>query len=248
MFFLFATVTGGFGAVSFKHILLFSLSGAVGLVGADMFLLKAFVHMGAARTMLLYTFQPLIVGTLSYFVFGQTVDPVKFFSIIFFVICVFIFSLENYKTTAKWSFTPALLTACAIICDACSTIITRIAFDASGVRAIEGNFYRTLGAMLIFIVMCVFSKAHFWATLKKLSKKELAMMSFGVFWGGMCLVFYLAAVKVANLASLSGTIITGVIFTALFECVWQRKWPSKYLWASFIFFAAGMYLLLFAGS
>ena len=93
---------GGFSPIKYQYLLLFCFSGFLGLGLGDIFLIKSFSLMGPGRTMVLFSFQPLIIGILSYFLFSQTIDTKKFFAILFFIICVFIFSLETYKTKGHW--------------------------------------------------------------------------------------------------------------------------------------------------
>lgn len=244
-FFILVMLTGGLTpGVTLGQAGVFAASGAAGLFMADYFLLKAFAEIGPGRTMVFYAFHPLIVGAGSYFLFGQTVNPVKFLSIILFIICVFIFALESFKNTSKWGAGAIFTALAAISLDACGTLISRIGFEYSAIRPLEGNFYRTAGAMVFFVLYYARSKRGFWTDFKALGGKGRALAATGAVFGTLGLLFSLMAVQVAHMASLSGMLITGVVFSALFECIWQKKWPSKYLVISFVFFLAGMYLLL----
>ncbi|ACC97965.1 protein of unknown function DUF6 transmembrane [Elusimicrobium minutum Pei191] len=244
-FFLSVMLMGGFHPIPLKYMATFILSGFIALGLGDILLLKAFADMGPGRTMMLFAFQPLIVGVFSYFLFGQAVNAAKFFSIIFFIICIFIFAFENFKKSGKWSFTSMLIAFCGMTVDAVGILITRYSFNGSNAAALEGNFYRALGAVLSFILVCGVFKINFFAKFKILTKKEIALSSLGVFMGCyLCLLFYLAAIKTGHLATLSSIAITGVIFAGLFECLFERKLPSKYLMTAFFFFCAGMYILL----
>src|SRR5688572_5411471 len=65
-------------------------SGALGLGIGDLFLLLAFARIGASRTLLLFGFQPVILGVGASFLFGQPVEPRQALSIFFFMLCLFI--------------------------------------------------------------------------------------------------------------------------------------------------------------
>ena len=52
-----------------------SLSGIVGFVVGDMFLFESYVRIGARISLLLMSFSPIITGILSYFIFGEVLQP-----------------------------------------------------------------------------------------------------------------------------------------------------------------------------
>ncbi|MCL2887904.1 MAG: DMT family transporter [Elusimicrobia bacterium] len=244
-FFITVICTGGFSAVSPKYIGAFLASGFVGLGLADFLLLKSFADLGPARTILLFGFQPLVVGVFGFFLFGQTVPLIKIFSIIFFLICVFIFALENFRRSGRWSVKAMGVAFLAMVLDSVGILITRYSFDGSGLSALQGNFYRALGAVICFFIVCMFWKINFWNTLFKMKKRAISLAALGSFLGVyLSLVFYLTAIKYGNLATVTAITSTGVVFAAIFESLFERKWPSKYLLTAFVFFAAGMYLLL----
>jgi len=133
----------------------------------------------------------------------------------------------------------------AMVLDSVGILITRYSFDGSGLSALQGNFYRAAGAVVCFVIICSFFKINFWNTLFKMKKREISLAVLGSFLGVyLSLVFYLTAIKYGNLATVTAITSAGVVFAAIFESLFERKWPSKYLLTAFIFFAAGMYLLL----
>jgi len=244
-FFITVMVAGGFHAVALKSVFIFMLSGCIGLGIGDIFLIQAFAQMGPGRTMVLYAFQPFMIGVISYFLFGQTIDGVRMASIFLFVCCVFIFSLESYRKSGRWGVNSISLALLGIACDSAGIILTRIAFNGSGLRPVEGNFYRSIGAVISFLIILPLFKIDFFKTLKSFSKKATAEIFVGSFLGAyLSLMFYLAALKNGNLASITAMSITGVLFAAGFECIFEKKWPSKYLITAFACFTAGTVLLL----
>ncbi|MGB2578846.1 drug/metabolite transporter (DMT)-like permease [Elusimicrobium simillimum] len=238
-------LTGGFHAIELRYMLTFMLSGFLAFGFGDMLMLKAFADMGPGRTMMLFAFQPLILGVMSYFLFGQTVNAVKFVSIIFFIICMFVFALESYRRHGHWSLLSMLIAFGAMFMDAVGILITRYSFDGSNALPMEGNFYRTAGALVSFIIVCSIFKVNFFKKLKSMTGKQFSLAGAGCFVGTfLCLLFYLTAIKTGHLASLSSIALTGVLFAAFFECLFERKLPSKYFMVAAVFFAMGMYLLL----
>ncbi|WP_428897020.1 EamA-like transporter family protein [Parelusimicrobium proximum] len=252
VFFLFSLTvlfTTGFSPISFKSAGFFMLSGFIGLGFADIFIFKAFSVIGPSRTIMVASMETVIVGILSYFVFGEPTDLVKLCSIFFFLVCVFIFAFENFKKTSKWHWSIMGIAFIGVSLEAVAVITTRAGFNLTpSLNPIEANVYRSIGGLLAFLIVANIFKVNFFATLKGMKARSIGMMSFGAFIGSyLCLIFYLTSIKTGHLATVAALSTTGVIFAAFFECVFEKKWPSKYLITAFCFFMMGMYVLLGTG-
>ena len=237
---------GGFHQVGAGSAALFGLSGLLGLGLADIFLIKAFSLMGPGRTMMLFGFQPLIIGVVSYFAFGQAIDARKLYAILFFVVCLFIFSLESFRKQGHWNARASLFALGGVALDGCGVLITRYAFNNSpGLGTTEGNFYRACGALLLFAVLARVKPFHFFEKLKGLSRPALLWITLGSVAGTyLSLMFYLSAIRYSGaLAAVSGIAITGTLFASLFECLAERRLPSGYLLVALVFFLGGMAFL-----
>lgn len=238
--------TSGFNDFEILSLVGLLCSGFMGLGIGDIFLLRAFSLMGPGRTMVLFGFHPLIVGILSFILLGQTIDLEKLYAIIFFVLCLITFSYEAFKSSGHWEFRGLVFALLGMSLDACGVIITRMSFDySSDLTAFEGNFYRCLGALLAFIIISKVSPFGFVQNFKAMRLKSRFFVSFGALLGTyLSLAFYLEAIKTANLASISAIAITSVIFSSTFECIWEKKLPSKYLITAFIFFLIGIQFII----
>lgn len=237
---------GGFHPVGYGYAALFFLSGMLGLGLADVLLIKAFSLMGPGRTMMLFGFQPLVIGVISYFAFGQAVDVRKSYAILFFVVCLFIFSLESFKKQGHWNLRASFFALGGVVLDALGVLITRYTFNHSpGLATTEGNFYRAIGALLLFALLSRFRSFGFFEKFRTLSGRSLLWITLGSVAGTyLSLLFYLNAVRYAGaLAAVSGIAITGTLFASAFECLVDRKPPSAYLLAAFAFFLGGMSFL-----
>lgn len=237
---------GGFHAVAPLNAALFFLSGMMGLGLADLFLIKAFSLMGPGRTMMLFGFQPVIIGVASYFFFGQAIDPDKIYAILFFVVCLYIFSLESFRKQGHWNIKASLFALGGVALDGLGVLLTRYAFDNSpGIGTTEGNLYRALGALLLFGAISRLKPFGFRAGVRQLGPKGLLWITVGAVAGTyLSLMFYLSAIRYSGaLAAVSGIAITGTLFASLFECVAARKAPSGYLLTALVFFGAGMAFL-----
>ena len=237
------SVSTGFHSITVINISWFFLSGFIGLGIGDIFLLKAFEKIGPGRTMVIFGFHPVIVGILSYFVLSQTIDTNKFIGILFFICCLIIFSYESFKNSGRWEVAGLVFAFLGMSLDATGVLITRYAFDMnSSITPFEGNFYRCLGALVSYLIIRGFSPFQFRARFKSLTNKSKFYVFVGAIFGTyISLSLYLKAIQTASdLAIISAISITSVIFSSMFECIWDKKWPSKYLLLAFVFFLAGM--------
>lgn len=246
-FFITVVITGGFAATELVNILWFLISGFIALGFGDIFLLLAFTKIGTGRTMVLFGFHPIIVGVLSFVMFGQLLDYQKLWGILFFIGCLLTFSYESFRLSGKWEVSGLVFAFLGMFLDAVGVIITRYAFDINqGVGQFEGNLYRCFGALLCYFLVRKFRPFDFRKNFKSLNKKSVMYVTLGAFLGTfLSLACYLEAIKTAHLASIAAISITSVIFSATIECIWERKWPTRYLWISLVWFALGMKFLIF---
>ena len=241
------SITGSWHAIPLGYVALFLVSGSIGLGIGDIFLLKAFSLMGPGRTLLIFGFQPLIIGTLSYFILDQSIDSRKFWAIFFCILCLGIMSLESYKKSGHWELKGIAMALVGMSLDSCGVIITRYTFDHNpGMDSMEGNFYRTMGALLVFMLLSTFHPFAFVQSFKSLGLKARTFLIGGSLLGTFCsLGFYLKAMQSAHLASLAGLSITGIMFASLFECLIEKRAFSRYLFGAFLCSLCGMKIMLF---
>ncbi len=247
--FLFAvgiTVTSGWNTYSPNIIFFLSFSGFIGLGIGDIFLLKAFAEIGPARSMMLFAFQPVFIGFLSYLYLNQETSSTHYGVIICFLFCLFFISYEKFKESGHWNLIGVLFAIIGIVLDGIGLLITRYCFDQSvSMTSLESNFYRCLGAILLFIIYSRFKRVNLIRNLKKLDLSSINYVLIGCFLGTfLSLLFYLHAAKSANLATLTSFSITSTIFSAIFESIFLRRTPSKYFYASFLFFILGISLII----
>ena len=140
-------------------------------------------------------------------------------------------------------FAPALI---GVFFEAAGVIITRAAFNLSNADPLQANAYRCLGAVLFFIVITRIINVRFFDKLQRLSPKAKFFITFGTLMGTyLGLLFHLCALKHGHLATISAISCTVVVFSAMFECIFTKKWPSKYLLAAFALFLCAMFILFF---
>ncbi|MES2857158.1 MAG: DMT family transporter [Bdellovibrionota bacterium] len=224
----------------------FLLSGFIGLNIGDLFLLAAFSRLGAARTLILFGFQPLILGFAASYLFEQSMNPMRLIAVVFLIGCLFTFSLERYRQDKSWELRGLLYALIGVGLDSIGILLTRASFAASPmVTPFEANLWRCAGAVLGFILIATVKPIGFIEGFQRWPVKTRALLVVASLGGTfISLSLYLTAIKIGHLASISGIAITGPIFATALESIYHKRAPSKYLMVAFAFFAAGFYVLL----
>lgn len=228
-----------------KSLVAFVLSGFIGLNLGDYFLMKAFQRIGSSRTLIIFSFQPLMMALFAYLVFGQSLFISGFIAILMMMACVFTVSLEGYKKDGHWEIKGPLFAFIGVSLDCVGLLLTRYAFDADdSVSVLEGNLFRCFGAGLGFLFLARFVRFQFKRRLQRFNWRTRALL-FGASFGGtfLALWLYLSAISEGHLAKITAIVGSGPLFTAVFEALLYRKFPSKYLWVALGLFLVGFSLL-----
>ena len=216
-------------------------SGLVGLCLGDLFLFRAFATLGAARTLVLYAFQPFILGVYGFLFLGQNLNFYQISAIFCMIGCVFVFLLERNRTTGRWDAQHFLYAFIGIIMDAFGIMLTRQSYEMSpSLGSFQANTLRAAGALIGFFVLRPKSYGILLQDMKRMIPKErntaIGACLIGTY---VSLALYLTAIKTAHVATLTAISITGPIWVALIEHVRDREWPNRYLWLAFSLFIAG---------
>ncbi len=240
-------VMGAWQEIDMSTVLALMLSGMLGLAIGDLFLLQAFARMGAGRTLILFGFQPFFLGVASYYLFGQSFSAYRLIAIFFFLICLFLFSLEKFKEHGKWEWIGLLAALLGVLFDNTGVILTRWSFEHQPhLEPLFANFVRCSGAIVFFVLFGPFLKVRLMAQLNKLNLKEKGLAVLAAIMGAyLSLMLYLTALRIGHLASLSAIGVFGPLFSTTLECIIDRRWPSTYLWLSLVSFLFGFSLILF---
>jgi len=224
----------------------FFISGLLGLGIGDYLLLFAFSRLGAARTMILWGFQPLLIGVGSYYLFAQPISLRQLVAILLFIGCIGIFSYEKRRSDGHWGFVGLFAALGAVTLDAGATIISRYGFEHSvNLNVFEGQFYRSLGALLSFFFLSLWLKPKFFKTFFHMPLKEKYFIVFISFIGTFLAIYCgLYAIKIGHLSTIAALTITAPLFTAIFEHIHERKKPPLSFLVAIILFIIGFILLL----
>lgn len=224
------------------------LSGFAGLCLGDIFLFRAFTTLGPARSLVLYSFQPLMLGLYGYFFLGQVFSANQTLAVICMVICIFIFMLERNKLTGTWDFRSFMWAFLGITLDAFGVMLTREAYELNpGLETFQVNVIRCLGALAGFLLL---SPKSYFVVAKdfiRLRKREISLLVGAAITGCfISLTLYLAALKYAHVGTLTAIAITGPVWVSLLESFYHRRLPNLYLVGAFVFFMTGFYLMVIA--
>lgn len=221
-------------------LLAFLLSGIIGLGTGDIFLIKGFTTIGPARSLMIFSFQPVLMAAAAYVTFGQRLSTNQVAAILCMIACVFVLSYEGYRRHGHWEIKGLVYAILGVGFDAIGVLLTRYGFDRSpSTSPLEGNFYRTFGAVgaLAMITLYVGTYAPKYArapnTLlggwRKLPARDrtlaLVASALGTF---VALWLWLTAVSRGHLATLTAISGTGPVFTTLFESVYHRRLPNRF--------------------
>ncbi len=245
-FFIVTSVFYEWNTISLNSLVSFFLSGFAGLGIGDLFLVMAFTRIGAARTLMVFGFSPLFTGIQGYFFFGQELSMHKLSAILCLVMCLLIFSYEGYKKEGHWEIKGIIFALLGVSLDAIGIGITRFGFeDSVAVSSIEGNFYRAVGALCFFAIYNYFKPIKLVSNLRSLTTKEkFTIMIAGFIGTFLSLWMWNTAVKYGQLAIISAIGVTGPFLATIFECIYYKKLPSRYMLVAIVFFILGLYILL----
>jgi drug/metabolite transporter (DMT)-like permease len=225
------------------------LSGSLGLMIGDIFLLQSFTLLGSGRVLMIFGFQPLFLGFFSHLFFGQSFSPYRMLAVFLLIACLFSFSLETYRSKGHWDQKGLIYAFIGVFLDAIGVLLTRGAFELHpDLSPFEANLARAVVTAVGFFIASLipffkFSVIRPWQSLEKKEKAWVTGASFvGTF---LSLSFYLMAIQKGHLATISAIAGTSPLFATLFEVLLGKKKVTKYLVWGVLFFVSGMAILFF---
>jgi drug/metabolite transporter (DMT)-like permease len=230
---------------SFLTIFALLMSGCIGLMIGDIFMLKAMAELGASRMLMIFGLQPFFLGIGGYFFFHQNFSLLNLAGLICMSLCLYTISFENYKRSGTWQINGLLAGLIAILLDGVGIFLTRFSFEnTKGISPVEVNVIRCLGAIIGFFIIYFFKeKIEFKPTWTKFNKIEKRKIIFGSLLGTFfSLMLYLTAVSRGKLSIVSSVTVTGPMFAAMFESFRSKKLPNRFVILSFIFFISGFFI------
>jgi drug/metabolite transporter (DMT)-like permease len=233
-------------AIGTYPLMLLLLSGFAGLCIGDIFLFRTFTTLGTGRSLVLYSFQPLMVGIYGYFFLNQLFSLNQTLAVICMMICIFIFMLERNRSTGSWDMRSFMWAFLGITLDAIGVMLTRSAYEIEPtLETFQVNVIRCLGAIVGFLLIGPKSYVTVFKDVIALRKRDQSLLIASAICGCfLSLSLYLAALKYAHVGTLTSIAITGPVWVSLLECVYYRRWPNLFLLGAFAFFLTGFYLMV----
>jgi drug/metabolite transporter (DMT)-like permease len=232
---------------STQTIIALILSGFIGLMIGDIFMLRAMAILGASRMLMIFGLQPFFLGLGAWIFFGQKFSLLNILGVLFMSACLFTISLEKYKQSGDWQIDGILAGVLAIILDGVGVLMTRYGFNKTiGINPIEVNAIRCVGAVFGFFVIYFFNeKIEIIPVWKKFRRNEKLRVVFGSMLGiYISLLFYLTAISRGRLSVVSSVGATGPMFAGVLESIRSRKFPSPYILIAFLFFILGFLVFI----
>ncbi|MFZ3230731.1 MAG: DMT family transporter [Pseudobdellovibrio sp.] len=228
---------------------LLASSGVIGLLIGDIFLLSAFTHLGSGRVLMIFGFQPLILGISGYFLFQQSFEWHRLFAVLFFMLCLLSFSVESFKEKGDWQIKGITFALIGVILDAGGILLTKKSFDMNPeLSAFVANTVRSGATMAGFFLVSLFlpKVVHLKKSFISLTVKDKRLVVFASVLGTFCsLAFYLKAIQIGHLATISAIAGTSPLFATIFEVLQGQKKMTAYLGVAISSFIIGFLILIF---
>ncbi len=239
-------LSGQTSSVPWSAVTLLFISGLGGLCGGDILLFKAYTTLGAGRTLVMFSFEPLFMGLFGYFFLGQIFTVNQILAVACMVVCIYIFMLERSRLHGSWDLTSFIWAFMGIVLDSAGVMMTRTAYEiAPQMETYQVNLIRCIGAVVGFLIIAPKLYLQFPKDVWNFTLRDKVII-IGASVGGcfISLALYLAALKHAHVGTLSAIAITGPVWVAMLESLYYRKWPNRYLVAAFVFFLLGFYMMV----
>jgi len=238
-------LTESFAALTPVHHFFLLASGFSGLFLGDYFLFKSFATLGPARTLVLYSFQPFLLGVYGYLFLSQGLSGRQMIAILCMIACVFTFILERKRVTGKPDLKAFLFAFTGVIFDAIGVALSRQSYEASPeLGPFQANATRAFGALIGFLALSPLFLKRISNDLLRLRPRDRNQMLLACVFGTfLSLTFYLTALKTAHVATLTAISITSPVWVSLVEHVQSRSWPHRFLWLAFGLFLVGFWLM-----
>lgn len=235
----------GLSLASFIYLV---ISGVAGLMIGDIFLLRAFTHLGSGRVLMIFGFQPLILGVASFYLFGEVFSLHRLIAILFLMACLFCFSFESFKEKGHWDLKGILFALIGVSLDAFGLILTKEAFESTpGLSGFVANAIRSGSTVIGFFLASLipYFQIQLIAPFRSLDSKDRKLVVMASVLGTfLALAFYLQAVQIGHLATISAIAGTSPLFATLFEIYKGRKKMTKYLALAMSSFVCGVVVLI----
>lgn len=235
---------GGYQSSLDELNLIFMLSGVIGLAIGDFFLVVGFEKIGPARTLLLFGVQPLLFLILDLFYFKEPLATGAPFGIGFMLLSLLFVFFEKKKTEFSWSVAGLFCGLFGVLLDFSGVLITKWGMNSGSHHVTEVYFWRMFGAVIgLSFFHLIFKKPIMKFKFKETVKDKAFFILACVAGTFVSLLFYLKAIEIGPLSSVTAVAVTGPLFAGLFEWAVFKKPFTNSLLLSLFCFGIGFFLL-----
>ena len=207
-------------AMAQKSLVLLMISGFTGLMIGDIFLFRAFAHLGPGRVLMIFGFQPLLIGVASFYLFGNVFSPYQLVALFFLMGCILCFSLESFREKGHWDTVGIFFALAGVMLDAAGLLMTKAAFEITPqLSPFVANAVRAGTTIVGFFLVSLVPLFHLklLAPFKSLTLREKQLAIFSGFLGTfVALGFYLQAIRLGTLSIISAIAGTSPLIATLF--------------------------------
>ena len=235
-------------SIANRSLILLIASGFTGLMIGDIFLFRAFAHLGPGRVLMIFGFQPLLIGVASFYLFDRVFPTHQLIALFFLMGCIFCFSLESFREKGHWDSLGIAFAMTGVVLDAAGLLMTKQAFELTpGLSPFVANVVRSGTTVLGFFLVSLVPMFHLklLSPFKTLTLRQKGLAIFSGFLGTfVALGFYLKAIQIGNLPIITAIAGTSPLFATLFEIYRGRKTMTIYLAVAILFFLVGFAILI----
>ena len=165
--------TGSFLPVNFSGLsyIFISSSGIFGFFIADLFIFKAFQHMGARKTMVLLTLSPIFSAVISWIVFSEILSIMQIFGILITITgVILVIMVERNKTNSPSRPIWIIFALTGALTQAIGMVLAKAGL-VEGIQPVSANVIRIgsgLGGLAIFTLV----RGNFLSDFKKMKDKR----------------------------------------------------------------------------
>ncbi len=144
------------------QLIYLSISGIIGLVLGDTFLLAAFKAIGPRITMLIMSFNPAVAAIFAYFMLHETLGLPIIFGMALTLAGISLVVMEKPKTKTKFKVTTrgVIYAFLGAFGQAIGLVFSKMAFLDCEINSLTASLYRMLAALLIILPLGMIMKHY----------------------------------------------------------------------------------------
>jgi drug/metabolite transporter (DMT)-like permease len=225
-----------------KSTLCFMASGVMGLAVADIIMFYSFAKIGTARSLMVSSLGPSLIGVLAWFLLSRPTTPLQAAGLLCLMFCLFTLSQE-YPDRRRAQTKFLLMAVAAYSIEATGVVMTKMGFELdTSVQAVEACFLRGIGGgIAMLVIAAVRHKKDMFRKGQTIPLKAFMGVCFiGSF---LNLLIYLHGLKmIPQPAVAAGLGSMTPVYASIYEHWRDKQWPTRK------FLLAVLFMILGAGT